>query len=117
MLAKIKDNPALIVGAITAIVSLLAAFGLAITGAQSGAITAVALAVLTLISAGVTRSQVSPSARVAALVNPATGVVEAGPASDVQTGVPVEITTGAVDPVVVDPPADPAPPAPGAPTT
>lgn len=91
MLAKIKDNPALVVGAITAIVSLLAAFGLALTGAQSGAITAVALAVLTLISASVTRSQVSPTARVAALVNADTGSIEAGPAVSIPTGTPVLI--------------------------
>ena len=82
-------EPALILGALQAVIALAISFGLNLSPEQVGAILAASAAVLAV----VTRSQVSPSATVAAetaLASP-TGLV-AGPAADVPEGAPVDVT-------------------------
>lgn len=81
-------EPALILGAIQTVLALAIAFGLDLSNEQTGAILAASAAVLAV----VTRSQVSPSATVAAETESAspTGIV-AGPAADAPTGTPVDV--------------------------
>lgn len=80
-------EPALILGALQAVIALAISFGLDLSPGQVGAILAASAAVLAV----VTRSQVSPSATVAAEQHPATGGLVAGPAADVPEGAPVEV--------------------------
>lgn len=56
-----KNEPALVVGAVVALLGVLAAFGLAITNEQSGAIVAAVGALLALLGAKVTRGKVTPT--------------------------------------------------------
>ncbi|WP_330473847.1 hypothetical protein [Terrabacter sp. C0L_2] len=81
-------EPALILGALQAVIALAISFGLDLSPEQTGAILAASAAVLAV----VTRSQVSPSATVAAETAPSssTGLV-AGPAADVPEGEPVDV--------------------------
>lgn len=58
-MSLVKQEPALVMGAIQALLILGASFGLGLTDAQTGAILAFAAAVLSLI----TRQMVSPVAR------------------------------------------------------
>lgn len=62
ILAKIKAEPALVTGLISAVVALAVAFGLHLSGEQTGAISAVVVAIL----AFVTRSKVTPTSKDAA---------------------------------------------------
>lgn len=57
ILDRIRREPALVTGAVSALIALGVAFGLNLTGEQTGAIMAVTTAVL----AFVTRSQVTPA--------------------------------------------------------
>ena len=86
-------EPALILGALQAVVALAISFGLDLSPEQVGAILAASAAVLAV----VTRSQVSPSAVVAAESDASspTGAV-AGPAAAAPEGVPVEVTEASV---------------------
>jgi hypothetical protein len=56
-------EPARLAGAVSALLVLLAAFGLHLTGDQQGAIVGLVSAVVPIIAAEVTRSQVTPVAR------------------------------------------------------
>lgn len=56
---RIRREPALVTGAASAIIALLVAFGLNLTGEQTGAIMALVTAVL----AFVTRAKVTPAPR------------------------------------------------------
>ena len=58
MIARIRSEPALVTGFTAAVIALGVAFGLDLTGEQTGAIMAVVTAAL----AFVTRSQVTPTA-------------------------------------------------------
>lgn len=57
ILDRIRQEPALVTGAVAAIIALLVAFGLDLSGEQTGAIMALVTAAL----AFVTRSQVTPT--------------------------------------------------------
>lgn len=61
ILDRIRREPALVTGLVSAGIALLVAFGLELTGEQTGAIMAVVVAVLAV----VTRSQVTPTVDVA----------------------------------------------------
>ena len=61
--AAVQQEPALVVGVVLAVVGLASAFGLGLTDGQQDAIVALVGAVLALLGAGVTRSQVSPKRR------------------------------------------------------
>lgn len=56
MLARIRNEPALVIGAVQAILALVIAFGFDLSNEQVGAILAVTAALLAL----VTRSRVTP---------------------------------------------------------
>lgn len=56
-----NNEPALIVGAVEALVVLAVAFGVPITGDEKAAIIGAVSAVLMLVGAVVTRSQVTPT--------------------------------------------------------
>lgn len=57
----IKNEPALIIGAITSLLALLVSFGVQVTETQTEAITNLLIAVLPLIAAFATRTQVTPT--------------------------------------------------------
>jgi hypothetical protein len=61
MLDKIRNEPAVVVGLVVAVLTLVVAFGVPISADQKAAVVGVVGAVLTLLGAGVTRSQVSPA--------------------------------------------------------
>lgn len=63
MLNKIRREPAVIVGLVSAVLTLVVTFGVPINSDQRGAIIGVVGAVLTLLGAVVTRSQVTPTAK------------------------------------------------------
>lgn len=92
---RIRREPALVTGLVSAVVALVTSFGLHLTDEQVGAITAVTIAIMAI----VTRSQVTPAVDVVAQVAPAvvgTGVdVVAGPAHPAETGTPVEVPPAA----------------------
>lgn len=60
IIARIKREPALLVGVIVAILSLATAFGLPIDDGVKSSVVGVVTAVLALLGAGVTRSKVTP---------------------------------------------------------
>ena len=64
ILERIKNEPALLIGLVSAAISLILAFGIDLTEKQVGGIMAVVVALLAL----VTRSQVTPTRAVAAEV-------------------------------------------------
>ena len=61
ILAVMRREPALVVGTVLALIGLVSAFGLGITDGQRDAIVALVGAVLALVGAAATRSQVSPA--------------------------------------------------------
>lgn len=63
MLERIKNEPARAVAVVLAVVGVLTAFGLGITEGQSGAVVALVSAVLVLAGGEVTRTSVTPVAR------------------------------------------------------
>lgn len=63
LIDRIRREPALVIGLVLAVIGVASSFGLGITDGQSDAIVALAGAVLALLGAGVTRSQVSPKQR------------------------------------------------------
>lgn len=89
ILERVKNEPALLIGLVSAAISLILAFGIDLTDKQVGGIMAVVVALLAL----VTRSQVTPTRAVAAEV------------------VKGEVVTGAATPPAGEPaevvPADP----------
>ena len=89
--------------AVSATITLLAAFGLTLTDAQRDAIltTGVAWAVLLVVLIPLVRSSVTPRAAVVERVTPA-GVVVAGDASELPTGTPVR-EIGTLDPDAATP--------------
>jgi hypothetical protein len=86
ILERIKNEPALVVGLVSAIIALLLAFGLSLTDEQVGGIMAVVVAILAV----VTRSQVTPTRVVAAEVKQ--GEVVTGPAAP-PAGEPAAVVT------------------------
>lgn len=64
ILERVKNEPALLIGLVAAVISLVLAFGVSLTDEQVGGIMAVVVAVLAV----VTRSQVTPTRSVAAEV-------------------------------------------------
>lgn len=89
---KVRREPAIVVGIVGALISLLLAFGLELTVQQQGAIMGAVVAALAL----VTRQAVTPNVSVGALTdnqeNPGGRELMAGQASDVPTGDPVDVT-------------------------
>ena len=65
----LKVEPALVTGAVSAILVLVTAFGLPLTEDQKAAILGSIVPVLVLVQALVTRGQVTPNAKVDALVD------------------------------------------------
>lgn len=61
MMEKIKDEPALVVGVVLAVIGVASSFGLGITDGQQDAIVALVGAVLAIVGAGVTRTKVTPT--------------------------------------------------------
>src|SRR3954468_16253679 len=88
LLNRTKADPALAVGFILALIGVLSAFGLHVTQGQSAGIVSLVGAVLALLGAGVTRSQVTPSNHV--VVKHQDGILVAGPAAAQPTGTPVQ---------------------------
>jgi hypothetical protein len=92
---RIRREPALVTGLVLAVIGVASAFGLGITDGQRDGIVAAVGAVLALLGAGVTRSQVTPSTDVVARVKPADvgfgQELVAGPAHPAPTGTPVEL--------------------------
>jgi len=72
-----RNEPAITIGAITAavgaVLALLVAFGLNLSEAQTGAIIAVVVALGPLVSAIITRSQVTPVANIGSDYDPEAG--------------------------------------------
>ena len=64
----LKVEPALVTGAVSAILVLVAAFGLPLTEDQKAAVLGSIVPVLVLVQALVTRGQVTPNAKVAKLL-------------------------------------------------
>lgn len=60
MLNLIRREPALIVGIVVAVITLIVAFGVPIDNGQKSAIVGLVGAILSLLGAGVTRSKVTP---------------------------------------------------------
>lgn len=89
IIERLKNEPALITTAVAATIGLLSAFGLSLTAEQTAAITAVAA----LLAGIVTRQVVTPTRKVGAEDTSVTGPtsLEAGPASDLPAGTPVEV--------------------------
>ena len=75
---RIRREPALVTGIVGALIALGVAFGLELTGEQTGAIMAFVSALLAV----VTRSQVTPYVNV--VERAVDGEVVAGPANDLQ---------------------------------
>ena len=67
----LKVEPALVTGAVSAILVLVAAFGLPLTEDQKAAVLGSIVPVLVLVQALVTRGQVTPNAKVDALLTDA----------------------------------------------
>lgn len=67
----LKVEPALVTGAVSAILVLVAAFGLPLSEDQKAAILGSIVPVLVLVQALVTRGQVTPNAKVDALLTDA----------------------------------------------
>ena len=65
----LKVEPALVTGAVSAILVLVTAFGLPLTEDQKAAVLGSIVPVLVLVQALVTRGQVTPNAKVDAIVN------------------------------------------------
>lgn len=109
-----KNEPAITVASITAgftaLLALLAAFGLPLTDEQTAAILGVVAVLAPLVVGLITRSQVTPTANVAARRLPDTGATVAGPAAAQSTGSPVTVTGPPASPASPPPPA--APPGP-----
>jgi len=61
MWERIKDEPALLVGVVTAIITLLVTFGVPISADQKTAVVGLVSAVLMLAGAGVVRGKVKPT--------------------------------------------------------
>lgn len=95
VLERIRNEPALVVAAVAAVISLLLAFGLSLSEEQIGAIMAVVVAVLGF----VTRSQVTPTRSVA--VEVAGGKVVTGAAIP-PAGRPVDVVPTGENPGLVD---------------
>jgi hypothetical protein len=89
MLDKIRREPALVTGAVLAVIGVASSFGLGVTDGQTQAIVALVGAALALLGAGVTRSQVTPAALVAVKRDPATGRFVAAKSHPAPTGKPV----------------------------
>ena len=81
-------EPALIIGLVQAALALAVGFGLPLTAEQTALILATSAALLSV----VTRSQVTPTGQVAALVEAPPPTTVAGPASNVPDGTPVDVT-------------------------
>ena len=64
----LKVEPALVTGAVSAILVLVTAFGLPLTEDQKAAVLGTIVPVLVLVQALVTRGQVTPNAKVDAIV-------------------------------------------------
>lgn len=82
---------ATITAAVTAVIGLLVAFGIPLTDEQQTAILAVVSVLAPLIVAAVARGKVTPASAVVAQETP-DGVVVAGKASPVPTGLAVDVT-------------------------
>ena len=67
----LKVEPALVTGAVSAILVLVAAFGLPLSEDQKAAVLGSVVPVLVLVQALVTRGQVTPNAKVDALLTDA----------------------------------------------
>ena len=65
----LKVEPALVTGAVSAILVLVTAFGLPLSEDQKAAVLGTIVPVLVLVQALVTRGQVTPNAKVDALVD------------------------------------------------
>lgn len=89
ILERLKNEPALLTTTVAALIGLASAFGLSLTAEQTAAITAVAA----LVAGFVTRQVVTPTRKVGAEDVSTTGgpELEAGPASDLPDGTPVEV--------------------------
>lgn len=61
MWERIKNEPVLLTGLVTAIVALVIAFGVPISADQKAAIVGVVTAIVALLGGAVTRSKVSPA--------------------------------------------------------
>lgn len=94
MFNRIRQEPALAVAFVLAIIGVAASFGLGITDGQEDAIVALVGAVLAIFGGAVTRSQVTPANLVVAKRVPETGGVVAGPGAATATGEPVVVTSG-----------------------
>ena len=90
----IRNEPAVVSGAVLAVISLVTAFGLDLSTEQIGSIMTVCSAIMALII----RSQVTPSIRVAAEKDKATGVDVAGEAAapEITQNTPVDVTPATV---------------------
>ena len=89
IIERVKNEPALLLGLVGAVISLLLAFGWDATPEQQGAIMAAVVALLAVL----TRSQVTPTRKVAAKEDedsPA-GDLVAGPASELPDDSPVDV--------------------------
>lgn len=86
MLNRIRTEPALVTGLISALIAVGVAFGLDLTGEQTGAIMAGVAAIM----AFVVRSQVTPTSKVAA-EDTDTGVVAGPAAASVAEGSPAQV--------------------------
>lgn len=102
IVTKIRSEPALLVGLVTAVLILLAEFGVELTQGQQAAI----IGVIVAIGAIIVRSAVTPNIRVGALEDDheQEGLM-AGHASDIPDGDPVDVVhrdeMGAVEPATV----------------
>ena len=97
MLSTIRREPALLSGLVSAAIALAVAFGLDLSGEQTGAIMAVTAAVLAIL----VRSQVTPTVTVAAEEPKPGGATIAGPAAaEADPGLSVgdEVTVTRTDP-------------------
>ena len=65
----LKVEPALVTGAVSAVLVLVTAFGLPLTEDQKAAVLGSIVPVLVLVQALVTRGQVTPNVKVDAIVN------------------------------------------------
>ena len=94
ILERIRREPALVIGLVSAVIALLLAFGFSLTDEQVGAIMSVVVAVLAV----VTRQAVTPNISVAAKEAAArASALVAGPAARVPDGEPVEVVRAAPD--------------------
>ena len=96
----IRNEPAVVSGAVLAVISLVTAFGLDLSTEQIGSIMTVCSAIMALII----RSQVTPSIRVAAEKDKATGVDVAGEAAapEIEQNTPVDVTPAVTPESVVE---------------